>query len=105
MLRGDEDLRLLLQQRSQRLSYGSFSWDRGRLARKTAWGEVLFASVLTNDSARTLAIGLRNYSTQGDVYWNQLMAAAIVVSIPVVIGFQSLQRYLIQGITAGGVKG
>lgn len=71
----------------------------------TAWGEVLFASVLTNDSTRTLAIGLRNYSTQGDVYWNQLMAAAIVVSIPVVIGFLSLQRYLIQGITAGGVKG
>ena len=46
----------------------------------TAWGEVLFASVLTTDETRTLAIGLRNYSSQTNVYWNQLMAAAIVVS-------------------------
>ena len=48
----------------------------------TAWGEVLFASVLTTDSTRTLAIGLRNYSSQTNVYWNQLMAAAIVVGAP-----------------------
>ena len=71
----------------------------------TAWGEVLFASVLTDDATRTLAVGLRNYATQSNVYWNQLMAAAIVVSIPVVAGFLALQRYLVQGIAAGGVKG
>jgi multiple sugar transport system permease protein len=71
----------------------------------TAWGEVLFASVLTDDATRTLAVGLRNYAIQSNVYWNQLMAAAIVVSIPVVAGFLALQRYLVQGIAAGGVKG
>lgn len=71
----------------------------------TAWGEVLFASVLTDDATRTLAVGLRNYATQSNVYWNQLMAAAIVVSIPVVAGFLALQRYLVQGIAAGGIKG
>jgi multiple sugar transport system permease protein len=70
----------------------------------TAWGEVLFASALTTDATRTLAVGLRDYATQSNVYWNQLMAAAIVVSIPVVAGFLALQRYLVQGITAGGVK-
>jgi multiple sugar transport system permease protein len=70
----------------------------------TAWGEVLFASVLTTDSTRTLAIGLRNYSSQSNVYWNQLMAASIVVSAPVVIAFLALQRYIIGGLTAGGVK-
>lgn len=69
-----------------------------------AWGEVLFASVLTTDSTRTLAIGLQDYSTRNDVYWNQLMAAAIVVSLPVVAGFLALQRYFVQGLTAGGVK-
>jgi multiple sugar transport system permease protein len=52
-----------------------------------------------------LAVGLRNYAIQSNVYWNQLMAAAIVVSIPVVAGFLALQRYLVQGIAAGGVKG
>src|SRR3954468_11073849 len=70
----------------------------------TAWGEVLFASVLTTDATRTLAIGLRNYSSQSSVYWNQLMAAAIVVSAPVIIAFLALQRYIVRGLTAGGVK-
>jgi multiple sugar transport system permease protein len=70
----------------------------------TAWGEVLFASVLTTDSTRTLAIGLRNYASQSNVYWNQLMAAALVVSAPVVIAFLALQRFIVGGLTAGGVK-
>jgi multiple sugar transport system permease protein len=70
----------------------------------TAWGEVLFASVLTTDATRTLAIGLRNYASQSNVYWNQLMAASIVVSLPVVIAFLAMQRYIVGGLTAGGVK-
>ncbi|MFD3678264.1 carbohydrate ABC transporter permease [Streptomyces sp. NPDC058613] len=70
----------------------------------TAWGEVLFASVMTNDATRTLAVGLQGYSTQNDVYWNQVMAASLVVSLPVVGGFLLLQRYLVTGLTAGAVK-
>ncbi|MFJ6465464.1 carbohydrate ABC transporter permease [Streptomyces sp. NPDC091387] len=70
----------------------------------TAWGEVLFASVMTNDTTRTLAVGLQGYATQNDVYWNQVMAASLVVSIPIVAGFLLLQRYLVAGLTAGAVK-
>lgn len=70
----------------------------------TAWGEVLFASVLTTSSTRTLAIGLQEYATQGNTDWNQLMAASVVVSLPVVIGFLALQRYLVRGLTSGAVK-
>jgi multiple sugar transport system permease protein len=70
----------------------------------TAWSEVLFASVMTNQTTRTLAVGLRDYSTQTDVYWNQIMAASLVVSVPVVAGFLLLQRYLVTGLTAGAVK-
>jgi multiple sugar transport system permease protein len=70
----------------------------------TAWGEVLFASVMTNDTTRTLAVGLQGYATQTDVYWNQVMAASLVVSVPVVAGFLLLQRYLVAGLTAGAVK-
>lgn len=70
----------------------------------TAWNELLFASILTTDSTRTLAVGLQGYATQSNVYWNQLMAASIVVSIPVVIGFLALQKYMVQGLTAGAVK-
>ena len=70
----------------------------------TAWGEVLFASVLTNDSTRTLAVGLRGYVTESNVYWNEVMAASLVMSVPVVVGFLALQRFLVQGLTAGAVK-
>lgn len=70
----------------------------------TAWGEVLFASVMTNEASRTLAVGLQGYSTQYQVYWNQVMAASLVVSVPVVAGFLLLQRYLVAGLTAGAIK-
>ncbi|MFY1671651.1 carbohydrate ABC transporter permease [Plantactinospora sp. WMMB334] len=70
----------------------------------TAWGEVLFASVMTDENSRTLAVGLQGYATQYNVYWNQAMAASVVVSIPVVVGFLALQRYFVAGLTAGAVK-
>ncbi len=70
----------------------------------TAWGEVLFASVMTDDSTRTLAVGLQGYATQNNIYWNQIMAASLTVSIPIVIGFLLLQRFLVAGMTAGAVK-
>ncbi|MEL5991013.1 carbohydrate ABC transporter permease [Microbacterium phosphatis] len=70
----------------------------------TSWSEVLFASVLTNSATRTLSIGLRAYSSQTDVYWNQMMAASVVVSLPVLIGFLVVQRHLVSGLAAGAVK-
>src|SRR5699024_2333484 len=69
-----------------------------------SWGEILFASVLTTDSNRTLAVGLQLYSTQTNVYWNQIMAASVAVSVPVVIGFLLAQRSFVAGLTAGSVK-
>ncbi len=70
----------------------------------TSWGEVLFASVMTTDANRTLAVGLQLYSTQTNVYWNQIMAASLVVSVPIVVGFLLLQRNFVAGLTAGAVK-
>jgi multiple sugar transport system permease protein len=70
----------------------------------TAWGEVLFASVFSDEATRTIGIGLQQYSNQTDVYWNQIMAASIVVSAPVVLVFLLLQRYFVAGLAAGSVK-
>jgi multiple sugar transport system permease protein len=70
----------------------------------TAWGEVLFASVLTSNTTRTLTIGLQAYSNDLDVYWNQLMAASVVVSVPLLIAFFLVQRHLVTGLSAGAVK-
>ena len=76
----------------------------GIYAFMTAWSEMLFASVLTNDSTRTLAVGLQGYATQNQVYWNQIMAASLTVSVPIVVGFLLLQRFLVSGMTAGSVR-
>lgn len=70
----------------------------------TAWSEVLFASVLTNNKTRTLPIGLQAYSSESDVLWNELMAASITVSIPILIAFIIVQRHLVSGLSAGAVK-
>jgi ABC-type sugar transport system, permease component len=70
----------------------------------TSWGEVLFASVMTTADNRTLAIGLQLYATQNNVYWNQIMAASLTVSIPVVVAFLVLQRSFVAGLTHGAVK-
>jgi multiple sugar transport system permease protein len=76
----------------------------GIFAFMTAWGEILFASVLTTGSTQTLAIGLQEYATQNVTDWNQIMAASVVISIPVVVGFLAVQRFLVRGLTAGSVK-
>jgi len=38
------------------------------------------------------------------VYWNQIMAASLTVSVPIVIGFLLMQRFMVAGMTAGSVK-
>ena len=65
---------------------------------------MLFASVMTTDANRTLAVGLRQYASQTNVYWNQVMAASLAVSLPVVAVFMLLQRNFVAGLTAGAVK-
>jgi multiple sugar transport system permease protein len=69
-----------------------------------AWGEVLFASVLTTEQTRTVAVGLQSYASEANVYWNQVMAASLVVSAPIVVTFLLLQRHITSGVTAGAVK-
>ncbi len=71
----------------------------------SAWSEVLFASVLTNEATRTLPIGFQLFKNgHGVVEWNQLMAASLTISVPVVIVFLWLQRYFVRGLSAGSEK-
>jgi multiple sugar transport system permease protein len=51
-----------------------------------AWGEILFASILTDDRTATLPVGLLGYASESTAYWNQLTAAALTTSIPVLAG-------------------
>lgn len=64
----------------------------GVLAFTIAWGEVLFASVLSDVNTRTLAVGLADYAAGSAPQWNTLMAAAITAAVPAVLAFGYLQR-------------
>lgn len=71
-----------------------------------SWNEFLFATTfISSPELRTLPIGLRSFIGQYGTEWNLLMAGAVLTTLPVVIMFIILQRYLIAGMTAGAVKG
>ena len=71
-----------------------------------AWNEFLFALTLTSSiSMRTLPVGLQMFIGEFSTEWGLLMAGGIVATLPVVILFSFLQKYIVQGLTAGAVKG
>lgn len=71
----------------------------------SAWSEYLVAAVLIQDpSLFTLPMGLKAFQSDLEVAWGLYSAGAIVVSIPVVILFVALSRYLVSGLTLGSVK-
>jgi multiple sugar transport system permease protein len=71
-----------------------------------AWNEFLYALVfITDGKLRTLPVGLASFIT-GDVYgWGYLMAGAVLTTLPVIAAYIYLQKYMVEGLTAGGVKG
>lgn len=72
-----------------------------------AWNEYLYALVLVNsDEARPLTTGVMNMLISAfNIEWSLLMAASVMMSIPLIVIFAVLQRYLTSGFGAGGVKG
>jgi multiple sugar transport system permease protein len=71
-----------------------------------SWNEFLFAAVMTQRSElRTIPVGLYSFQVGDVLLWGQLMAAAIIATLPVVILFMFVQRYVVQGLTMGSVKG
>jgi len=72
------------------------------------WNDVLFASVMTRPDSQTAAVALQVFgaSQEGGAIplYGQMMAASLVCAAPVVILYLIFQRYLVGGLTAGGVK-
>lgn len=71
-----------------------------------AWNDMLYSlTLVTSSSRRTLAPGLiMTYMGEFTTNWANMMAASVIVSIPVTLMFILLQKYFIQGMTAGAVK-
>lgn len=79
----------------------------GLLAFINAWNEFLFALTFTLTKARTVQPAIASFSgnTQFDVPWGNIMAASVLVTLPLVILVLIFQRKILGGLTAGAVKG
>ena len=69
--------------------------------------ELLFALLLTTDyRAQTISVGITLFQgLHGEIPWGELMASASLVTVPLIILTLFLQKYIISGLTRGGVKG
>jgi multiple sugar transport system permease protein len=70
-----------------------------------SWNNFLFALVLSNQSTRTLPVAIVNFTSYAAVDWGGLMAAAVIITVPVMIIALFAQRYVVSGLTAGATKG
>ena len=80
----------------------------GLLAFIGAWNEFLFALTFTaSESQRTVpvAIALLSGASEFEIPWGVLMAASVIVTVPLIALVLIFQRKIVAGLTAGGVKG
>jgi ABC-type glycerol-3-phosphate transport system permease component len=72
----------------------------------TTWNEFIFALCFATDSSvKTLPIGLAEFSTEFNTDWGAVMAASMVMTIPIALLFFVFQRMFVGGLTAGATKG
>jgi arabinogalactan oligomer/maltooligosaccharide transport system permease protein len=72
----------------------------------TAWNEYVVAALMLQDVEKfTLPLGLRMFQANMSTQWGLYAAGALLVSVPVVVMFLFLSRYLVSGLSAGAVKG
>jgi trehalose/maltose transport system permease protein len=80
----------------------------GLLAFIAAWNEFLFALTFTlTNNKRTVPVGiaLMSGSSQHELPWGNIMAASVIVTLPLIILVLIFQRRIVSGLTAGAVKG
>ena len=71
-----------------------------------AWSEMIFALMLISSNEKaTFPVGLLSFVSKFSVDFGQMMAAGVLALIPACLFFLLIQRYLVQGLTAGAVKG
>lgn len=72
----------------------------------TAWAEyIVAAQILQDTSLWTLPLGLKSFESNMTTEWGLYGASSLIVTIPVVVLFLALSKYLVSGLTLGGVKG
>lgn len=71
-----------------------------------SWNDYLFALILiVNEQKKPLPVGVAGFVEATSVEWGLLMSGGVLITLPVLIGFAFVQRWLIHGLAAGAVKG
>jgi ABC-type sugar transport system, permease component len=71
-----------------------------------AWGDLAYSlTFVSSESMRSMTAGIYNFIGKYGIQWNCIMAYGTVITIPVIIIFVFLQKYIVSGLTTGAVKG
>jgi multiple sugar transport system permease protein len=70
-----------------------------------SWNNFMFALALSGYRTKTLTVAIFNFVEYAEINWGGLMAAAVLITVPVIAISFILQRYVVQGLTAGALKG
>ncbi len=70
-----------------------------------SWNNFMFSLVLAGDDTRTLPVAIFNFISYASIDWGGLMAASVLITVPVLVVTIFMQRYIVSGLTAGAVKG
>lgn len=78
----------------------------GTYALLFAWNDYFYQyMLLTSERHTTVAMALEQFFDDDDAPWNYMMAISILYSLPPIAVFYALRRYMVSGLTAGGIKG
>lgn len=70
-----------------------------------SWNNFLFALVLSGENTRTLPVAIFNFIAYSSIDWGGLMAASVIITLPVMVMALFTQKYIVSGLTAGATKG
>jgi len=70
-----------------------------------SWNNFMFSLVLADSQTKTLPVAIFNFITYASVDWGSLMAAAVVITLPIIVVTVFMQRYIVAGLSAGATKG
>jgi multiple sugar transport system permease protein len=70
-----------------------------------SWNNFMFSLILAGEKTKTLPIAVFNFLSYSEINWGGLMAASVIITLPVLIIALIAQRYIIAGLTGGAVKG
>ncbi len=70
-----------------------------------SWNNFMFSVILTGARTKTLPVAIFNFLSYSEINWGGLMAAAVIITLPILVIAMVTQKYIIRGLTAGAVKG